>query len=520
MRFRALLMLITGTMTITTAAAGGAAGAPAQPAGPSGKPASYGQPAPSDLGRVVPKVSCDPTGQSGGNVAQSTVLARAAAWVAANVPYNTNGCARRAEGSYREDCSGFVSMAWALATSLNTWAFNPATNGGDSRFVPIAQTSLVPGDALVADNSSTNHIALFTGWGTTDAGRHRYANLSEESQPGVGTIAITNQDLAGYWSMYTPIHYTRMTTSNPVSQLGAAVVSPTTSRVNFFVRGSGGVLLMPSYVTGSGWAPTQRLGAPSGGLSWDADAGTWGAGRLDVATRTGQGHLATRDYSPQAGWSDWYVHSDTTLASSPTVVDDAVGNVDVFYLGANHGLVNVHWSSATGWTGQRTVPGVTNAASGPDATAWHSAPHTSTWPIAARPILRGWSVTPAAGPQREQVAPASPLPGLGGRLGPGYRQHDQRQPQRVLHRHHRGDLPLQLGPDRPGLDRVATPFQATPLLPPHLTPRARARPTSTWSPPTPVTPPPPAGTAPRGPPGRAFRERTVAAGIIGTRQSG
>ncbi|MDT4997420.1 MAG: hypothetical protein QOD45_1488 [Pseudonocardiales bacterium] len=412
-------MLITGTMTITTAAAGGAVGAPAQPAGPSGQPASYGQPAPSDQGRVVPKVSCDPTGQSGGNVAQSTVLARAAAWVAANVPYNTNGCARRAEGSYREDCSGFVSMAWALATSLNTWAFNPATNGGDSRFVPIAQTSLVPGDALVADNSSTNHIALFTGWGTTDAGRHRYANLSEESQPGVGTIAITNQDLAGYWSMYTPIHYTRMTTSNPVSQLGATVVSPTTSRVNFFVRGSNGVLQMPSYVTGSGWAPTQRLGAPSGGLSWDADAGTWGAGRLDVATRTGQGHLATRDYSPQAGWSDWYVHSDTTLAPSPTVVDDAVGNVDVFYLGANHGLVNVHWSSATGWTGQRTVPGVTNAASGPDATAWHVG--TAHIDVAYRSTANTpWLVSYTSGwTAARQVAPASPLPASPAALDPG-----------------------------------------------------------------------------------------------------
>jgi hypothetical protein len=369
MRIRALLLLITGAMTITTAAAGGAVGAPGRPVVPSSQPPASALPAPSDQGRVVPLVSCDPSGQSGGNVAQSTVLARAAAWVAANVPYNTNGCAHRAEGSFREDCSGFVSMAWALASSLNTWAFNPATNGGDSRFVPIARAALVPGDALVVDNSSTNHIALFTGWGTNDAGQHRYANLSEESQPGVGTIAITNQDLAGYWSMYTPIHYTHLTGSPSGSRLGATAVSPTSSQVNFYFLGSNGAMQMRGYVNGSGWAANQDLGAPTGGLSWDPDAATWGSGHVDLATRTGQGHLATRAYNRGHGWTPWSVHSDTALASSPTVVDDAVGNVDVFYLGANHGLVNVHWSTSTGWTGPRAVPGVTNALSGPDATA-------------------------------------------------------------------------------------------------------------------------------------------------------
>jgi hypothetical protein len=364
-------------------------------------------------------VSCDPSGQSGGTVAQSTVLARAAAWVAANVPYDTNGCARRAEGSYRQDCSGFVSMAWALTTSLNTWAFNPATNGGDSRFLPIARTALVPGDALVVDNSSANHIALFTGWGTVDAGRHRYANLSEESQPGVGTIAITNQDLAGYWSMYTPIHYTRMVASVPTSRLGATAVSPTSTQVNFVFQDGSGVLQSRAYVNGSGWAPNRHLGAPPGGLSWDPDLATWGAGHLELATRTGEGHLATRAYNPSSGWTRWLVHYDTSLASSPTVVDTAVGNVDVFYLGPSHSLINVHWSAASGWTGQRTVPGVTNALSGPDASAGQLG--TAHLDVAYRSTANTlWLVTYNHGwTAAREVGTGNPLPATPAALDPG-----------------------------------------------------------------------------------------------------
>src|SRR5207253_11405424 len=50
-------------------------------------------------------------------MSRGDIIARAKAWVDVPVPYD--------EGSlyqgYREDCSGFVSMAWQLSKSLTTY---------------------------------------------------------------------------------------------------------------------------------------------------------------------------------------------------------------------------------------------------------------------------------------------------------------------------------------------------------------------------------------------------------------
>jgi hypothetical protein len=221
--------------------------------------------------------------------------------------------------------------------------------------------------------------------------------------------------------MYTPIHYTRMAGLPSGSRLGATAVSPTSSQVNFYFLGSNGAMQMRGYVNGSGWAADKDLGAPPGGLSWDPDAATWGSGHVDLAARTGQAHLATRSYDRGNGWTQWFVHSDTTLLSSPTVVDDAVGNADVFYLGPNHSLVNVHWSAAGGWTGPRTVPGVTNALSGPDAaagqlgTAHLDVAYRSTantpWVVSYN---NGWSAPKPVSPtNRLPAVPAAVDPGAG-----------------------------------------------------------------------------------------------------------
>lgn len=43
------------------------------------------------------------------NVSSSEIIARARKWVTANVPYTIQGDEYQ---GYREDCSGFVTMAW------------------------------------------------------------------------------------------------------------------------------------------------------------------------------------------------------------------------------------------------------------------------------------------------------------------------------------------------------------------------------------------------------------------------
>ncbi|MBO0885030.1 MAG: hypothetical protein J2P17_32800, partial [Mycobacterium sp.] len=161
-------------------------------------------------------VSCDRSGQSGGQVAQATVLARAQVWVDRNIPYTQTCTNTDPGGNYREDCSGFIAMVWELTNSPITTQFNPKYNGGDSRFRQISPLALVPGDALVRDatgdagDKAEHHIVLFVGWGSADDGQHRYANIQEESTFNVGTIAKSNQDLTTTFAGFTPIHYVNM----------------------------------------------------------------------------------------------------------------------------------------------------------------------------------------------------------------------------------------------------------------------------------------------------------------------
>jgi hypothetical protein len=162
---------------------------------------------------VRPMSSCADSGQSGGLVTQATVLARAKVWVDQNIAY-TQICKNDPGGYYREDCSGFISMAWELTSSLITTEFNPADNGGNPQFQQISAPALIPGDALVHDDSPNagdggeHHIMLFVGWSSDDNGAHRYANVQQESTFGVGTVATSDIDVSGnYW---TPIHYVNM----------------------------------------------------------------------------------------------------------------------------------------------------------------------------------------------------------------------------------------------------------------------------------------------------------------------
>lgn len=84
----------------------------------------------------------------GAPITQSTMIARAADWIAAGVPYSQSlGWSDAATGgAYRQDCSGFVSMAWALNSSQVTWTLPSVSTviaGNIQGF-----TGLQPGDAL------------------------------------------------------------------------------------------------------------------------------------------------------------------------------------------------------------------------------------------------------------------------------------------------------------------------------------------------------------------------------------
>lgn len=150
--------------------------------------------------------------------------------------------------------------------------------------------------------------------------------------------------------------------------LGASTISPTSSSVAMFFRDLANQLQARTYVNGVGWQAPQNLGTPVGGFTWDPDAATWRDGHMDVAVRDATSHLAIRSYVPGTGWLPWRTYPQTML-SSPAAVSPTPNSLYVVYLGSGHTLWTTNWASGQGWTPARKIPGVANAASGPDAMA-------------------------------------------------------------------------------------------------------------------------------------------------------
>jgi hypothetical protein len=91
-------------------------------------------------------------------ITRAEIIKRAKKWVAAKVPYSMS---RYWSDGYRQDCSGFVSMAWSLPG--NEW-----TGSLDQYGVRISREELQPGDILLfhnpADPQKGSHVVIFGGW--------------------------------------------------------------------------------------------------------------------------------------------------------------------------------------------------------------------------------------------------------------------------------------------------------------------------------------------------------------------
>lgn len=79
--------------------------------------------------------------------------ARSRSWLDAQVPYSQQSCYQNEYGSYRTDCSGYVSMAWGLTHSRTTVTLRDVA-------AEIPRADLRLGDAL----TNANHAALFVRW--------------------------------------------------------------------------------------------------------------------------------------------------------------------------------------------------------------------------------------------------------------------------------------------------------------------------------------------------------------------
>ncbi|MBY6304690.1 peptidoglycan-binding protein [Streptomyces clavuligerus] len=110
----------------------------------------------------------------GGPITRAEIIERARTWLTEKVPYSTR---RYWDDGYRQDCSGYVSMAWNLPG--NEWT------GSLARYaVRIERAELQPGDMLLFHNPANpttgSHVTLFGGW--ADRSRTRYIAY-EQAKP-------------------------------------------------------------------------------------------------------------------------------------------------------------------------------------------------------------------------------------------------------------------------------------------------------------------------------------------------
>ncbi|SDH07776.1 hypothetical protein SAMN05216553_115169 [Lentzea fradiae] len=121
-------------------------------------------------------------------VTRTELLERAATWLTADngsrVPYSmelhwTDG--------YRQDCSGFVSMAAKLGNEDPRGGPNTVALAADDYTLPIALADLRPGDLLLdavdEPGEDFRHVVIFERW--TNADRSEY--LAYEQRGGHGT---------------------------------------------------------------------------------------------------------------------------------------------------------------------------------------------------------------------------------------------------------------------------------------------------------------------------------------------
>ncbi|MGW3497203.1 NlpC/P60 family protein [Streptomyces sp. NPDC001020] len=136
-------------------------------------------------------------------ITRPEIIGRARKWVAAKVPYRMD---EYWSDGYRQDCSGFVSMAWNLG--VNEWTGSLAKFG-----VRVSKGKLRPGDILLFHNPDNpekgSHVVIFGGW--TDS-THTSYTAYEQTPPATRRQSTPYR----YWSnsdRYVPYRYKRVVES-------------------------------------------------------------------------------------------------------------------------------------------------------------------------------------------------------------------------------------------------------------------------------------------------------------------
>jgi hypothetical protein len=245
---RAIAMTVTAASALCAAAFAGPVAA-AQPA------------AGNDFGVTL---ACTETGVNQ-QMSRGNALMRAQSWLDVHIPYSQTSCYTNAYGNYRQDCSGYVSMAWGLRHSYTTRDLELVTTG-------IAWDDLRPGDAL---NDWGSHVVLFVRW--TDATKTKMIIVEQAGTVGTNQATWTRSTAASQG--YTPIRYDNIVedalpadrTEGDVTGDGFADLTTIEADGSLAVYGNG--ILTP-----------ENQGLPFKNRTWRTENTNWGTAAKSITT--------------------------------------------------------------------------------------------------------------------------------------------------------------------------------------------------------------------------------------------
>ncbi|WP_405681547.1 hypothetical protein OG239_44350 (plasmid) [Streptomyces sp. NBC_00868] len=264
-------------------------------------------------------VSTGTTGQGaapGGPVTRDQVIARARHWVEKTVPYSQSHWWKddATGGRYRQDCSGFVSMAWQLKDSLTTQSLPDVAD----KLAGFSE--LEAGDAL---DYPAAHALLFGGWTDKAKGDFVYYSESRGGRPALKESAnIHDSRIAGHpRTVYVPLRYKKLVTT-PAPAPAATAPSGTASPAVPVPPGPTGKPTAPDAT-----APAPAAKAPAAAAS---ETGTSFAATDDQLYAVSPNHSAVYEYTGKAGtWTRVRGTTGRIYTSGSTLYATDLGNGDI-----------------------------------------------------------------------------------------------------------------------------------------------------------------------------------------------
>ncbi|MYX69506.1 VCBS repeat-containing protein [Streptomyces sp. SID8373] len=352
-------------------------------------------------------VPAEAASSQGGTITRSEIIARAQTWVDQKVPYSQSATHNDPQGTpYREDCSGYISMAWHTSahgmTALTTETLPNVSTA-------ISRSSAQAGDAL--NNRANGHAVLFGGWQDKSANTFTYY---AESNPNVPTDKYTGDFDASTLAGWPTGNYQALKYDKTVDDVTLHFSQTTSADFNgdrqadIIARDSAGNLKMWTHNPGGYFNAAKQVTA-GWNFTQTAAADFTGDGKADIVARDGAGNLkmwaghgdgsfgAARQVT--AGWD----FTQTAVADfdgngkADIIARDGSGNLKI-WAGHGDGTFGAAAQLSAGWNFTQTSAADFNGDRQADIIARDSAGNLKMWTHnpggyfnAAKQVTAGWN---------------------------------------------------------------------------------------------------------------------------------